>query len=113
MNMIVLGSYQSFGNRCVRSSGAGSRQVWIWRYAAELLLLPKKSGKLIWVRTVIQLPLRRDYLARASSEWDDFPCFDTAGHWTIGALAKQFWSVAGSEATRFNQFMMQIFITTT
>jgi hypothetical protein len=75
---------------------------------------PKKSGKLIWgAGPVIQLPTATDdYLGQGKlGVGPTFLALTQPGHWTIGALANNIWSVAGSGGRPdVNQFLMQYFI---
>ena len=60
---------------------------------------PKKSGRLIWgAGPVFQLPTATDhYLGQGKlGLGPTFVALAQPGHWTIGALANNVWSVAGS-----------------
>ena len=77
-------------------------------------LSPKKPGKLIWgVGPVFQLPTATDYYL-GQGKFGIGPSIVLLmqpGHWTLGILANNVWSVAGSGGRPdVNQFLMQYFI---
>lgn len=75
---------------------------------------PKETGKLIWgVGPVFQLPTATDtYLGQGKlGIGPTFVGLTQPGHWTIGALANNVWSVAGSGGRPdVNQMTLQYFI---
>ncbi len=75
---------------------------------------PKKSGKLIWgAGPVFQLPTATDhYLGQGKlGVGPTFVVLTQPGKWTIGALANNVWSVAGSGGRPdVNQLLLQYFI---
>ena len=75
---------------------------------------PKKPGKLIWgAGPVFQLPTATDYYLGQGKLGigPSIVVLSQPGHWTLGVLANNIWSVAGS-GTRpaVNQFLLQYFI---
>jgi hypothetical protein len=76
---------------------------------------PKKPGKLIWgVGPVFQLPTATNtYLGQGKlGIGPSIVILTQPGHWTLGVLANNVWSVAGSGSRPdVNQFLMQSFIT--
>jgi hypothetical protein len=75
---------------------------------------PKNPGKLIWgAGPVFQLPTATSpYLGQGKlGLGPSFVVLTQPGHWTLGVLANNVWSVAGS-GTRpdVNQFLLQYFI---
>ncbi len=77
-------------------------------------LVPKKTSKLIWgAGPIVQLPTATsDYLGQGKLGLGPSVVLLTQpGHWTIGALANNVWSIAGSGGRpAVNQFLMQYFI---
>jgi hypothetical protein len=77
-------------------------------------LSPKKPGKLIWgVGPIIQLPTATNtFLGQGKLGMGPaVVALVQPGHWTIGALANNVWSVAGSGSRpAVNQFLLQYFI---
>ena len=75
---------------------------------------PKKAGKLIWgAGPVVQLPTATDdYLGQGKlGLGPTVVALTQPGPWTIGALANNVWSVAGSGGRpNVNQFLLQYFI---
>lgn len=75
---------------------------------------PKKAGKLIWgAGPVVQLPTATDdYLGQGKlGLGPTVIALTQPGLWTIGALANNVWSVAGSGSRpNVNQFLLQYFI---
>jgi hypothetical protein len=75
---------------------------------------PKKPGKLIWgVGPVFQLPTATsEYLGQGKlGLGPSIVLLTQPGHWTLGVLANNIWSVAGSGGRPpVNQFLMQYFI---
>ena len=75
---------------------------------------PRKPGKLIWgVRPVFQLPTATNrYLGPAKlGAAPSIVALTQPGHWTLGVLANNVWSVAGSGSRPdVNQFLTQYFI---
>jgi len=75
---------------------------------------PKKSGKLIWgVGPVFQLPTATNtYLGQGKlGIGPTVVGLAQPGHWTLGALANNVWSVAGDGSRPdVNQFLLQYFI---
>ena len=75
---------------------------------------PKKSGKLIWgAGPVFQLPTATDdYLGQGKvGMGPTLIALTQPGHWTIGALANNVWSVAGSGGRPdVNQLLLQYFL---
>jgi hypothetical protein len=77
-------------------------------------LSPKKPGKLIWgAGPVFQLPTATStYLGQGKLGLGPSVVLLTQpGHWTLGVLANNIWSVAGSGSRPdVNQFLLQYFI---
>ena len=77
-------------------------------------LSPKKPGKLIWgVGPVFQLPTATDYYLGQGKLGlgPSLVLLAQPGHWTLGVLANNIWSVAGSGSRpAVNQFLLQYFI---
>jgi hypothetical protein len=77
-------------------------------------LSPKKSGKLIWgAGPVVQLPTATNtFLGQGKlGLGPSLVLLTQPGHWTIGVLANNVWSVAGSGSRPpINQFLMQYFV---
>jgi hypothetical protein len=77
-------------------------------------LSPKKPGKLIWgAGPVFQLPTATNtFLGQGKlGIGPSVVVLTQPGHWTLGALANNVWSVAGSGSRPdVNQFLMQYFI---
>ena len=77
-------------------------------------LSPKKSGKLIWgAGPIFQLPTATSkYLGQGKlGSGPSIVLLTQPGHWTIGVLANNVWSVAGSGSRPpVNQFLMQYFV---
>lgn len=77
-------------------------------------LVPKKTGKLIWgAGPIIQLPTATStYLGQGKlGLGPSIVLLTQPGHWTIGMLANNVWSVAGSGGRPdVNQFLLQYFI---
>ncbi len=75
---------------------------------------PKKPGKLIWgVGPVFQLPTATNtYLGQGKlGLGPSIVVLTQPGHWTLGALANNVWSVAGDGSRpAVNQFLLQYFI---
>ena len=75
---------------------------------------PKKPGKLIWgVGPVIQLPTATNtFLGQGKlGLGPSIVLLTQPGHWTLGLLANNIWSVAGSGSrVDVNQFLLQYFI---
>jgi len=75
---------------------------------------PKKPGKLIWgAGPVFQLPTATNYYLGQGKLGigPSFVVLTQPGHWTLGVLANNIWSVAGSGGRpAVNQFLMQYFI---
>ncbi len=75
---------------------------------------PRKPGKLIWgVGPVFQLPTATNtYLGQGKlGIGPSIVVLTQPGHWTLGVLANNVWSVAGSGSRPdVNQFLMQYFI---
>src|SRR5258708_8031439 len=75
---------------------------------------PKKPGKLIWgVGPVFQLPTATNrYLGQGKlGTGPSLVALTQPGHWTLGVLANNVWSVAGSGSRPdVNQFLTQCFI---
>ena len=75
---------------------------------------PKKPGKLIWgVGPVFQLPTATNtYLGQGKlGLGPSIVLLSQPGHWTLGILANNVWSVAGSGSRPdVNQFLFQYFI---
>ena len=80
----------------------------------SFFLSPKKPGKLIWgVGPVFQLPTATsDYLGQGKlGIGPTVVALLQPGHWTLGVLANNIWSVAGSGSRPdVNQFLLQYFI---
>jgi hypothetical protein len=77
-------------------------------------LSPKKPGKLIWgVGPIFQLPTATStFLGQGKlGLGPSIVLLTQPGHWTIGLLANNVWSVAGSGSRpAVNQFLMQYFV---
>jgi hypothetical protein len=77
-------------------------------------LVPKKTSKLIWgAGPFVQLPTATsDYLGQGKLGLGPSVVLLTQpGHWTLGVLANNVWSIAGSGGRpAVNQFLMQYFI---
>ena len=77
-------------------------------------ITPKKPGKLIWgVGPVFQLPTATNrYLGQGKlGTGPSIVALTQPGHWTLGVLANNVWSVAGSGSRPdVNQFLTQYFI---
>jgi hypothetical protein len=77
-------------------------------------LSPKKPGKLIWgAGPVFQLPTATStYLGQGKlGLGPSVVVLTQPGHWTLGVLANNIWSVAGSGSRPdVNQFLLQYFI---
>lgn len=77
-------------------------------------LSPKKPGKLIWgVGPVFQLPTATNtFLGQGKlGLGPSIVALTQPGHWTLGVLANNIWSVAGSGSRPdVNQFLLQYFI---
>ncbi len=77
-------------------------------------LVPKKTSKLIWGGgPIIQVPTATsDYLGQGKLGLGPSVVLLTQpGHWTVGVLANNVWSIAGSGGRPpVNQFLMQYFI---
>ncbi len=77
-------------------------------------LSPKKPGKLIWgVGPVLQLPTATNtFLGQGKlGIGPSIVALVQPGHWTLGLLANNVWSVAGSGSRPdVNQFLLQYFI---
>jgi hypothetical protein len=77
-------------------------------------LSPKHPGKLIWgVGPILQLPTATNtFLGQGKlGLGPSIVLLTQPGHWTIGVLANNVWSVAGSGSRpAVNQFLMQYFI---
>ncbi len=75
---------------------------------------PRKPGKLIWgVGPVFQLPTATNrYLGQGKlGTGPSIVALTQPGHWTLGVLANNVWSVAGSGSRpEVNQFLTQYFI---
>ena len=75
---------------------------------------PRKPGKLIWgVGPVFQLPTATNkYLGQGKvGTGPSIVALTQPGHWTLGVLANNVWSVAGSGSRPdVNQFLTQCFI---
>jgi hypothetical protein len=80
----------------------------------SFFLSPKKPGKLIWgVGPVFQLPTATsDYLGQGKlGIGPTVVALMQPGRWTLGVLANNIWSVAGSGSRPdVNQFLLQYFI---
>jgi hypothetical protein len=80
----------------------------------SFFLSPKKPGKLIWgVGPVFQLPTATsDYLGQGKlGIGPTVVALLQPGHWTLGVLANNIWSVAGSGSRPdVNQFLLQYFV---
>ena len=77
-------------------------------------ITPKKPGKLIWgVGPIFQLPTATNtYLGQGKlGIGPSIVALTQPGHWTLGGLANNVWSVAGSGSRPdVNQFLTQCFI---
>jgi hypothetical protein len=77
-------------------------------------LVPKKTSKLIWgAGPILQLPTATStYLGQGKlGIGPSVVVLTQPGHWTIGALANNVWSVAGSGSRPdVNQFLLQYFV---
>jgi hypothetical protein len=77
-------------------------------------ITPKKPGKLIWgVGPIFQLPTATNtYLGQGKlGAGPSIVALTQPGHWTLGVLANNVWSVAGSGSRPdVNQFLTQCFI---
>ena len=77
-------------------------------------LSPRKPGKIIWgVGPIFQLPTATsNYLGQGKlGIGPSVVVLTQPGHWTLGALANNVWSVAGSGSRPdVNQFLLQYFI---
>ena len=77
-------------------------------------LVPKKTSKLIWgAGPIFQLPTATStYLGQGKlGIGPSVVLLTQPGHWTIGVLANNVWSIAGSGGRpAVNQFLMQYFI---
>jgi len=77
-------------------------------------LTPKKSGKVIWgAGPVFQLPTATNtFLGQGKlGIGPSAVALTQPGHWTLGALVNNVWSVAGSGSRPLiNQFLLQYFI---
>lgn len=77
-------------------------------------LVPKKTGKLIWgAGPIIQLPTATNtFLGQGKlGVGPSLVLLTQPGHWTIGVLANNVWSVAGSGSRPVvNQFLLQYFV---
>jgi hypothetical protein len=75
---------------------------------------PKKPGKLIWgVGPVFQLPTATNTLLGQGKLGlgPSIVVLTQPGHWTLGVLANNVWSIAGSGSRPdVNQFLLQYFI---
>jgi hypothetical protein len=75
---------------------------------------PKKPGKLIWgAGPVFQLPTATNYYLGQGKLGlgPSIVVLTQPGHWTLGVLANNIWSVAGSGSRPdVNQFLLQYFI---
>jgi hypothetical protein len=75
---------------------------------------PKKPGKLIWgAGPVFQLPTATNYYLGQGKLGlgPSIVLLTQPGHWTLGVLANNIWSVAGSGSRPdVNQFLLQYFI---
>ncbi len=80
----------------------------------SFFLSPKKPGKLIWgVGPVFQLPTATsNYLGQGKlGVGPTVVALLQPGHWTLGVLANNVWSVAGTGSRPdVNQFLLQYFI---
>ncbi len=80
----------------------------------SFFLSPKKPGKLIWgVGPVFQLPTATNtYLGQGKlGLGPTVVALTQPGHWTVGVLANNVWSVAGDGSRpAVNQFLLQYFI---
>jgi len=89
------------------ASGLGDIQT-------TLFLSPAKPGKLIWgAGPVFQLPSGTD-ATLTQGKWGLGPSFvglTVSGHWVVGALFNNIWSVGGKEdRAGVNQFLLQYFV---
>jgi hypothetical protein len=77
-------------------------------------LSPRKPGKIIWgAGPIFQLPTATDYFLGQGKLGigPSVVVLTQPGHWTLGALANNVWSVAGSGGRpSVNQFLLQYFI---
>jgi hypothetical protein len=77
-------------------------------------LSPKKPGKVIWgFGPIFQLPTATNtYLGQGKfGMGPSFVALVQPGHWTVGILANNVWSVAGPEGRpAVNQFLLQYFV---
>lgn len=77
-------------------------------------LSPRKPGKLIWgVGPVFQFPTATDYYLGQGKVGlgPSIVALAQPGHWTLGVLANNIWSGAGSGSRpAVNQFLLQYFI---
>jgi hypothetical protein len=77
-------------------------------------LSPRKPGKIIWgAGPIFQLPTATDYYLGQGKLGlgPSIVVLTQPGHWTLGALANNVWSVAGSGSRpAVNQFLLQYFI---
>jgi len=77
-------------------------------------LVPKKTSKLIWgAGPIVQIPTATsEYLGQGKLGLGPSVVLLTQpGHWTLGVLANNVWSIAGSGGRpAVNQFLMQYFI---
>ncbi len=81
---------------------------------ASFFLSPAKAGKLIWgAGPVIQFPSGTDPMI-SQGAWGLGPTFvalTMPGHWVIGGLVNNLWSVGGQEGRPdVNQFLFQYFV---
>ena len=80
----------------------------------SFFISPKKPGKLIWgVGPVFQLPTATNtYLGQGKlGIGPTVVALTQPGHWTLGVLANNVWSVAGDGSRpAVNQFLLQYFI---
>jgi hypothetical protein len=79
-----------------------------------LLLSPAKPPKLIWgVGPVLSFPIATNSVI-GSGKWAAGPSVVAVvqpGHWTLGALANNLWSVGGDKDRRdVNSFLLQFFV---
>jgi hypothetical protein len=77
-------------------------------------LVPKKTSKLIWgAGPIVQIPTATsEYLGQGKlGLGPSIVLLTQPGHWTLGVLANNVWSIAGSGGRpAVNQFLMQYFI---
>src|SRR5271155_4552144 len=80
----------------------------------SFFISPKKPGKLIWgAGPVLQLPTATNtFLGQGKlGLGPSIVLLTQPGHWTLGLLANNIWSVAGSGSrVDVNQFLLQYFI---